>query len=405
MKRASWVSFLLVTVGLLTFGAFEKAHAQTCCGLSTAAAESLREMCQDGSCESPVTPGTTTVTGCQNRVLFGDSTELLQCDAGLTYTGALLESSDQTNISGPDATTNVEIGSVANDANAGTGGTCVAIGNSVNNSSNPTNCVAIGNSASVSGNSGVAIGGTATAALSGVAIGASATAGVSGIAIGAGGVSAIANQFVAGSAGTPMNNVWFGKGPASTTATAYAINGTAGSGTDNAGAGLDLAGGRGTGTARGGAVRLQTSPAIATSSTLQTLETRHIIEARQFTLADNTATTFAVQTLGNDTGGGGSISYCVYAADATTAGLECGEVDFAGIDVTAGAGGEVCPNPTKQGTPLQALSGSTLAVSFTGTTGTDLCNVRVTADTNIAVPVELWIKWGASSSGRALTPQ
>jgi len=123
------------------------------------------------------------------------------------------------------------------------------------------------------------------------------------------------------------------------------------------------------------------------------------------TLADNTITTFAAQTLGNDTGGGGTLHYCVYAADATTAGLECGNVDFAGVDVTAGAGGEVCPTPTKHGTPLQALSGSTLTVTFAGSTGTDLCNIRVTADTNIATPVSLWITWSAPYSGRVLAAQ
>lgn len=137
-------------------------------------------------------------------------------------------------------------------------------------------------------------------------------------------------------------------------------------------------------------------------------ELEGVVRARavpEFTLVDNTATTFAVLTLGNDTGGGGSFDYCVYAQDATTGGIECGRVDFAGIDVTAGAGGEVCPTPTKVGTPLQALSGSTLAVTFAATTGTDLCNIRVTADTDIATPVALNIKWWAVNSGRTLTPQ
>jgi hypothetical protein len=81
-------------------------------------------------------------------------------------------------------------------------------------------------------------------------------------------------------------------------------------------------------------------------------------------------------------------------------------VDYGGLDVTAGAGGEVCPTPTKQGTPLQLLSGATLAVTFAATTGTDLCNLRVTADTNIATPVALYIVWNATNpGGRTLTPQ
>jgi hypothetical protein len=124
------------------------------------------------------------------------------------------------------------------------------------------------------------------------------------------------------------------------------------------------------------------------------------------TLTDNTIATFAILNLGNDTGGGGTIHYCVYAQDATTAGLECGSIDFAGVDVTTGAGGEVCTNPVKIGTPIQALSGSTLAVTFAATTGTDLCNLRVTADTNIATPVTLNIRYTImSQSGNLITPQ
>jgi len=40
-----------------------------------------------------------------------------------------------------------------------------------------------------------------------------------------------------------------------------------------------------------------------------------------------------------------------------------------------------------------------------GSTGTDLCNIRVTADTNIATPVSLWITWSAPYSGRVLAAQ
>lgn len=122
-------------------------------------------------------------------------------------------------------------------------------------------------------------------------------------------------------------------------------------------------------------------------------------------LTDNTIATFAVQTLGNDTGGGGTFWYTVCARDATTFGCESGMADFVGGDATSGAGGEVCTNPVKHGTPPQALSGSTLTVTFAATTGTDLCNLRVTADTDIVTPTSLTIKWGVLNSGRTITPQ
>jgi len=176
-------------------------------------------------------------------------------------------------------------------------------------------------------------------------------------------------------------------------------------GTDVAGANFIFAGGRGTGAGASGNVIFQTSPDLATGTTAQTLVSREVIVGKQFTYADNTIITFAVITLGNDTYAGGSIDYCIKAADATTAGQECGRGDFSAVDVTAGAGGEVCTF-TKVGTPAQALSGSTLAVTLTGTTGTDLCNLRITADTNIASPTVLKMTYRIiNNSTQVITPQ
>ena len=176
-------------------------------------------------------------------------------------------------------------------------------------------------------------------------------------------------------------------------------------GSNVAGANLTIAGGRGTGTGTGGNLILQTSPSLASGTTAHTLDTRQMIVAKAFALTDNTAATFAVVTLGNDTYSGGSIEYCIVAGDATTAGTECGRGDFSVLDVTAGAGGEVCTF-TKVGTPAQALSGSTLAVTLATTTGTDLCNLRITADTNIATPTTLELRYQiVNPGGRVITPQ
>jgi hypothetical protein len=227
------------------------------------------------------------------------------------------------------------------------------------------------------------------------------------IALGDGGNVSASNQMGVGGNGKEVTDYYWSEGalPNASPATSVTHQSTPASGTDIAGTAYITAGGKATGTGAGGDRIEKTSPALTTGTTLQTLETRSLIRAKQFTLTDNTATTFAVQALGNDTGGGGTIHYCIYAADATTAGLECGSVDFAGVDVTSGAGGEVCSNPTKVGTPLQALSGSTLTVTFAATTGTDLCNIRVTADTDIVTPVSLWIKYHVINSGRTITPQ
>ena len=176
-------------------------------------------------------------------------------------------------------------------------------------------------------------------------------------------------------------------------------------GSNVAGGRMILAAGRGTGNATSGNNELQTAPKLASGTAAQVLETRLMVVAGQKDLTDNTVATFGVSTLGNDTFAGGTIQYCVYAADATTSGVECGAVDFAGTDVTTGAGGETCSAPTKVGTPVQALSGSTLTVTFAATTGTDLCNWRITADTNIVTPVNLYVKWNVPhNSGATFTP-
>jgi hypothetical protein len=259
-----------------------------------------------GGAASAIVPGTTTTTGCQNRVLYGDNSSLLSCDAGLTYTGALLESIDQTNISGPDATTNVEIGSAANDANAGTGGTSTCVGNACSNASNGADNTIVGSSAAVAtagASRNTVVGKSAAVAgafIRGVVVGSNASLQDSfGVVIGESAVSQSAqtivlgylasvptgatNSFVAGSPSAAMTNVFFGEGRTDTTASAYAINGTGGSGADNAGADLILAGGRSTGSATPANILFQTSTVAGSSSTLQTLATRLTLTPSRFT--------------------------------------------------------------------------------------------------------------------------
>ena len=215
------------------------------------------------------------------------------------------------------------------------------------------------------------------------------------------------NQLVMGGEGASegFTEGYLGQGVTKATPSDLRLNATGGSGTDNPGADFTVAGGKGTGTGAGGDVHIQTSPALTTSSTLQTLEDRARVVAKQFTLADATAATIFTLTLGDDKGGGGTVHYCVKAKDAANEQMECGAFDYAGVDITAGAGGETCPNPTKVGTPLPALSAGTLAVTFTATTGTELCNIRVAADTSLT-PTELWIKYSfTQNSGQVVTPQ
>lgn len=97
-----------------------------------------------------------------------------------------------------------------------------------------------------------------------------------GIAIGRDTVTA-ANHFVSGSNTVAVSEVFFGEGIVDATPTAYTINGTGGSGTDIAGADIQIAGGKGTGDAAGGDILLQTADAGASGATLQSLTTKAIL--------------------------------------------------------------------------------------------------------------------------------
>lgn len=81
------------------------------------------------------------------------------------------------------------------------------------------------------------------------------------------------NTCVLGGATSAITNIYSNKGITSASATAYTINGTGGSGSNNAGANILLAGGLGTGTAAAGYVGAKFPLLGTTGSTLQTMST------------------------------------------------------------------------------------------------------------------------------------
>lgn len=150
---------------------------------------------------------------------------------------------------------------VGNSAMIGTGIAGVSIGNN-------------SGSASMSGSSNISVGYLA---------GNTITSGGADIILGREGGDSLpvttSNAFSAGSASYPINNVYFGKGYSNSSATAYTIHGTAGSGSNNAGANLVMAGGQGTGTGAGGSFIVQTAPAGSTGSSLNALATALTIDS------------------------------------------------------------------------------------------------------------------------------
>jgi hypothetical protein len=143
---------------------------------------------------------------------------------------------------------------------------------------------AIGNGATATGQSNVALGAGATATSTNeIAIGTSSNAGSNSpsIALGTSATTTAANQMVIGAngSGARITDVYIGAGVTSTTASSSAltINSSGGSGADNAGANITIAGGKGTGNSAGGSIIFSTSDAGVSSSTLQSLTTKMTI--------------------------------------------------------------------------------------------------------------------------------
>lgn len=147
---------------------------------------------------------------------------------------------------------------------AGTGARNIVIGGGIPSAANGcVGCVLMGyaSSASSSAQYGTALGyGADVSANHAIALGAEATADE-------------ANSCVMGASGFPINRLYGGNGRQSAAPTGFAINGDGASGTNVAGGPLCIAGGKGTGNAIGGSVKIQASTAGASGTTLQTLAT------------------------------------------------------------------------------------------------------------------------------------
>lgn len=159
------------------------------------------------------------------------------------------------------------IGRDANTFSSGSFGG-IAIGSSA--TSRGAYSIAIGSSANTFGNDGAIVIGNGALPSFGVGYG---------IAIGRSAGFTAANQFVSGAGSYPINDIYFGKGVTNATPTAYTIHGTGGSGTDIAGAAINIASGRGTGAGAPGVLNLQTSDVLTTGTTLQSLVSRFTVSS------------------------------------------------------------------------------------------------------------------------------
>jgi hypothetical protein len=218
-----------------------------------------------------------------NSTAFGNGATATAADSTAIGFGASVGSSSTSSIAiGYDSSiTNSNLGAVVIGSSASVSDNYgIAIGS--NSTAIGTGDVSIGHTATGSGPSlgyGTAIGYNAstTGGQYAVALGVnSLSAYQSSISIGPNAATTAANQLVIGAStsGTSfISAVYIGNGVTAIAPQAFTLNGTGGSGSNIAGAAVNIAGGQSTGTGLGGVINFKTSPAGSSSSTLNALVT------------------------------------------------------------------------------------------------------------------------------------
>lgn len=239
----------------------------------------------------------------------------------------------------------------------------VALGQGAQASTGSTNAVVVGQGTTGGGTNYILIGqgSGGVTSNSAVGIGQNLTPASSSITIGKDAVGASAS-FVAGSSGTPMTNVYFGKGIINATAAAWTLNGVGGSGSNNAGGNLILAGGISTGSATPGSILFQVGTTAGSSSTPQTLATK-------LTISETSSIFNSTITTGSSTTSG-----LVVTADSLTTGTGV----YIGSTSTAGNGTtSVLFDVSRSGAQTGTVTTTTGRFSNTAT-GASATNVALT---------------------------
>lgn len=224
-------------------------------------------------------------TGQSNNVFVGVSAGLVNTASTTTFIGK------DAGLSNTSGSLNTSVGYQALGSNSNAGQS-TAVGYQALLSSNGGTNTAVGTSAGdtiSSGSGNVFIGANSDASVNSIS---------SSIAIGSAATVTANNQLVFGSDGLQITDIYFSEGVTNASSLAFTINGTGGSGSDNAGADVILAGGKGTGLSASGYVGIKYPLLGTTGSTLQTLSTlvnRPIgviyVSTADLTLTASTATT------------------------------------------------------------------------------------------------------------------
>jgi hypothetical protein len=296
---------------------------------------------------------------------------LARTNAAQTFTGVQTFGSSPTAPIGA-ATNEVWGGS----ATIGTGAGNVVIGNAANVSGTSAQSVVIGSSASVyaSGVSNV------------VAIGSNASTNQNNsIQIGRYSGATSANQIIIGHAGAntelPTQMVIGSVTNAAPQANLH-LTTTSGNGTNIAATNLKISPGRGTGTGAAGNLHIQTSPLLASGTTLQTLADRDVVVAAAKTLTESSATAIADIAVAAASVTGGTIYYTVEANDGTDYQSRRGSVNFTAVNKAGTL-------TTDIGTPAEsvAVSAGTLTCTPTVTIGANKITLNLNAVSSLTQTV------------------
>ncbi len=228
--------------------------------------------------------------------------------------------------------------------------------------------------------------------------------GFSGITIGSNNAGLTASgQVLLGSAWSATQDFYFGPNIVGASVSPVTWQTTGGSGADNAGATLNIASGKSTGSAAAPAINFQTSTPAGSSSTLQSLATRwsvlgtgHIQPAANVTydigdsthfvrnlyvgtsmqgwltktLTESAATGFVDIPLAQNTVIGGFVEYVVRTTNGTDYSVESGQLFFTGASKTNGTVDDADVGAV--GTPIQSTTAANAWTNtFTVTKGTN----------------------------------
>lgn len=238
--------------------------------------------------------------------------------------------------------------------------------------------LAVGNAASAGGLGTIAIGRSATvgSVQHSIAIGYGANAAHQpSLVFGTNAISTAAGQVVFGddtNANTRFTDFYFGSGVTDSSPNSITFNATGKSGSDQAGVSIAIAGGKATGLGGSGSVKLQTSVAGTTGSTLQGLVDRYIVNGPRKPLTDAQTDLFEV-ALPTLKGCMGTIRYEIYATDGTDVQIRRGVAQYSAVN-KAGAYTSEIAVVSEAASP----SAGTLTATFAVTSGTNKITISVT---------------------------